>query len=632
MNPTTIDPATIQGIQASLAQYKSGGNGATGAAPPAAPVTPVPGMPPATPSPSTDPTVSGISASLANYKAGKNNGTYTPTTQPPKDPGALADFAKGLFGAPATILARPVQAAAELAGATSDQVDAATKKIPLFGGLIAPVDQNFSDVGKDVGRGIETVALGTGAPIAGGALFGVGNSLEQGNSLLSAQTAIDAALGGAGGKVLDWVGKPLLNGAGKVIGTITPQVIKDVAAGGAKAITTFAEDHQLLGGIASKPAAALAKGLQGVDTAIGGAVNKAGTALKEGVAGQYPGFNPTEHYQAINEHDILRPTTVNEPRFAKATRIYDNAASRGINLEKVATDNGIIHDQIAEGGRYNTTDVADNLREGNYQASEALARPAIEAAQAGVPHVSIQDVKQSILSHIDSTPNSQIDPADRAYMKAQVEKRYAPGSPADLAHPNGYNLTDLHDSRILGAKNGKFNPDGTHAENRRADLSRIEGSTFSDVFDKAAPSDLPINAFRQQLEKNFKLADYLDALNGKAVPQGITQKAVRLFGRAVGGVLGSKIGGFPGFLFGSRGGDMLFNAFETLPNPIKTHVLQSVKVKDPAIYGELLKYIGEQADARSARLALPAAGQSSAVAPPSPTLFSPPGGQATPNL
>lgn len=152
-------------------------------------------------------------------------------------------FLRSLVSAPATIIARPIQAIAELAGASSQQVDETTKK--LTGGLVAPVPQNGADVKKDVGRAAETVALGL-SPVAGGVAFGVGNSLEQGNDLFSVQTALQAALGAAGGKVLDLIGKPVFNTAGKAIATVTPQFLKDLAGKGTQAIIDFAAQHEIL--------------------------------------------------------------------------------------------------------------------------------------------------------------------------------------------------------------------------------------------------------------------------------------------------------------------------------------------------------------------------------------------------
>lgn len=548
-----------------------------------------------------------------------------PTEQ--KGNNILAAFAKGVFGAPATLLARPVQAVAGLAGVSNEDIDTATKKIPILGDLIAPTPKNFGDIPAEVGRGAQTVALGLG-PIAGGALFGAGTSLEQGDDLLSTQTAFNVALGAAGGKILGLVGKPLLNATGKVVGTITPKVLKDVATSGAKGIQEFAANHQILGGVAAPLSESLAKGGQAIDNAVDNTFKKGGQAVKDVASKQFPQLNPTNHYTAVNERDILRPTTVNEPKYHKATAVYNDAKAKGIDLEKVASERGIIHDQIAEGGKYNTLDAADNLRQNNYQVSDTIARPAIKAAEPGVALVPLEQVRSSMISRINKIPASQIGDEERATLIKQIKSRYADGSAADTAHPNGYSLTELHDARIAAQKNGGYKVGQSASDALKAQRSREEGRVFSEIFDSSAPEELGIKPFKKELEKNFLLADYLESLNTKKVPAGITKKAVRLFGRAVTATVGGKIGGFPGSILGAQYGDMLFNSFETLPNPIKMAVLQAVKKEDPKIFGELVKYIGTKETERLMTKGLPSAGGSAFKETP-PTIFTTPGGKST---
>lgn len=214
----------------------------------------------------------------------------------------IGDLAKSLVSAPATMVARPVQAAqsaGQLFGsdtkgladvaqrgadtmlalekarnaaaaqgkdtshfdktiadmrATPDyagnEINAETNYQPSSGGIVAPAPQNTADVKKDIGRATETVALGLG-PVSGGAAFGAGNSLEQGNDLFSGQTAFQTALGAAGGKLLDVIGKPVFDAAGKQIGKVTPQFLQDLASKGTKAIQDFAAAHDILPDFAS---------------------------------------------------------------------------------------------------------------------------------------------------------------------------------------------------------------------------------------------------------------------------------------------------------------------------------------------------------------------------------------------
>lgn len=221
---------------------------------------------------------------------GYDTSSYVAPPTPPESPAAPAkdgfvkSTLKSLVSAPATMLARPIQAGAELLGASDTQVNNVTKK--LTGGIVAPVPENGADVKKDVGRGIETVALGAGSPVAGGAAFGAGNSLEQGNDLFSGQTAFQTVLGGTAGKVLQLIGTPILNAAGKVVGKVTPQFLSDIASQGTKAITDFAAAHDILPDVASKAINGANDAVAGAESKVAGAVSDAKSAVVNKVKGQ----------------------------------------------------------------------------------------------------------------------------------------------------------------------------------------------------------------------------------------------------------------------------------------------------------------------------------------------------------
>lgn len=136
-------------------------------------------------------------------------------------------------------IARPIQAVKTILGATPEE---ASVKVPGFGTIEAP--KSAEDVYKDVGRGLQTIALGAAGPISGGAAFGAGTAISEGKDL---GTVALYGIGGAiAGKALDVVGKPLLNAAGKVIGKITPQVIQDSVASGAKLVSDTAGNIKIM--------------------------------------------------------------------------------------------------------------------------------------------------------------------------------------------------------------------------------------------------------------------------------------------------------------------------------------------------------------------------------------------------
>lgn len=158
----------------------------------------------------------------------------------------MKELAKAVVEPVATMTARPIQLGAELLGASDESVNEFTKK--YFSDWVAPTPQNAKDVYKDVGRGIQTVltgGLGTTAKSAlglatkkgattglgklsttgaiEGAGFGLGASMEQGNDILSKDTAKSVALGTGVGAVLPVAFK----GLGKVIQGAEKPIIKD---------------------------------------------------------------------------------------------------------------------------------------------------------------------------------------------------------------------------------------------------------------------------------------------------------------------------------------------------------------------------------------------------------------------
>lgn len=606
-------------VQMTRAQYEAK-YGTSPTAPVASPVAPAPVVSaptptPITPTPSTTP-ASPVKMTRAQYEATYGTKPAVPEASVAPEPkgSTLGNMAKSLFSAPATLVARPIQLGAELFGASPESIDQFSKD--KLGGVVAPLPKTYGDVKKDVGRAIETVALGTGAPISGGAAFGLGSSLEQGNDLFSTQALFDTALGAGLGKLTDIVGKPLLNTAGKVIGKITPKILKDVASKGTDAIAKFAADHQLLGGVAAPASEKIAKGFQAVDEKAGqlfsGAKDKAG----EIITSQYPGTSKQaiqDHFKNVDKSNFEKPTTkLTEPGYKKANEIFEKAKTQGTNLADEAVNNEIQHDTLIDGKKYNTLDTAESLKNDAMKSSHDLIRPALAAAEPGVQKVPLTKVRERMLSEANSIPASKITDAERKTMIRRINAEYGLGSPADIAHPDGYSLTDLHDAKISHSANGKYTPFGTPTQNFPARISRKQGNAFKTLLEDAAPKELKIKEFNHELEKKFQLADYLEALHGKKVPQGVVRKAFDLFGKVLGASAGSQLGGGLGGVAGYHIGGMLFNSFDNLSNPVKAAYLRGIEKTSPEVFKAFKDYIGNEETARLMRLALPAKGGTSA--------------------
>lgn len=153
--------------------------------------------------------------------------------KPEEKDGFFTSLAKGIIEPVATMVARPIQAGAELLGASEEDVNKATKNIA--GDWIAPVPHNFGDVTKDVGRAAETVALGMPVGTIGkaatmGAVAGAGAGLESTGKLEDAakQGAIGAGLGAAGGAVSNVLKKIPSWLAGDAFKDLSPEQVQKV--------------------------------------------------------------------------------------------------------------------------------------------------------------------------------------------------------------------------------------------------------------------------------------------------------------------------------------------------------------------------------------------------------------------
>jgi len=534
-----------------------------------------------------------LDAVMNNYYAAKNRG----------DTVAMKQYLEQ-SKLPSKLLQDQLDTGLNPALAKANASDANINKVNL-GGIIAPTPQNMADVKKDVGRGIQTVALGIeGAPLTTGAAFGFGSSLEQGNNVFSMATLENTLLGMGMSKALDLVGKPILDFTGKVVGAITPQMLKDVASKGSLAVKDFMAQHEIAGGALKPLTEKINAGANAIDTGINKGASSLWSGTKDIAKSQYPNLtkeNLQEHYVNVEKKNFAEPAIKNEAGYKKAKGIYDNAKANGTDLAQVAVDNGITHDSILEGKKFNTLDTADNIRTDAMQTSHDLMRPALAAAENSVSRVPLADLQSEMLSNIDKIPKSQITDLERAQMKAKVNAEYGAGSPADIAHPNGYSLTDLHDGKINTSLKAKHNPLGTIADNLTAQTNDEASGVFKRVLEKKAPPELKVKDFNAELTKKFQLADYLESLHGKKAPQTLAQKSVNLFGKMTGAGFGnSLVGGYGGFA-GYHLGGILVDSFQNMSNPIKAAVLRDLELSKPVIFQAFKDYFGDAEIARMLR-------------------------------
>lgn len=555
-------------------------------------------------------------SALAQKFGGTDSQPAQVATPTPQSGGStIGNFVKGIVSAPATLIARPFQAIAEFAGASSESVDAFSNK--YSGGLVAPVPQNTSDIVKDFGRGIQTVALGAGAPLASGAAFGFGSSLEnQGSDIASipgVTNALVSTLAGMGaGKALDLIGKPLINAAGKVIGTITPKTLQDVVSKGSEAVSNFMAHHEIVP-TATKPVInAIPKIAEKIDSKVGSLFTGAGNKVKSAIQSQYPDAtkeNIAKHYENVEIKQLFKPVTEPGPRFKDATNIVQDAKKKGIDLEKIAADNKIYFKDHINGKNFDTQASADALSSETMRNGPDIIRPSLAAAEPGVQRVPISDIKNEILVRLSEVPDAKLSPEQKLDFAKKITEEYGDASVSAASHPNGYSLTNLYDSKLQTSsglyKTPKNGGVPTISDQLTSKQKQIESQAFDYILRKNTPKEVGLDDYFKAQEGRFALANYLRSLDNKIAPQTLFQRGVKRAAQLGGATTGASVAGPFGMFSGYQFGGILADSFAKIPNPGKIYFLKSIGKTEPEIYVIMKQFTSEANIAKELRKALP---------------------------
>jgi hypothetical protein len=423
------------------------------------------------------------------------------------------------------MIARPFQAAAELLGASSESVDKFSRE--KLGGFVAPVPQNAADVKKDVGRGIQTAAFGLG-PVSGGAAFGVGNSLEQGNDLFSTQTAFQGVLGLGAGKVLDLVGKPLLDAAGKVIGKITPQVLKDVASKGAGAISEFAATHNILPETTSK---AFNAGVDKVESIANKPFNVAGDLIKK------PFIKTPESIVNAREKELAAIDS-NYVNMRKASGFSKDA---GVASRKRIANTDVLAGSVDENGLIRTQTpggAIDQYKAQTLDGAEQVVRKNLERLGE---KVNLNTVEKQLTKSVNS---SSLEGADLKTALNNIKKEIS-GYKLKADANGDVPLTLIHDAKINTTNGINYLTPPEIKTSRKAIASGLRKI----IEDTSSFNTKEVNV---EIGKYLDDISFLERLDGKRVKGGKLGKYfAQITGNIAGGIAGGAVGGIPGSAVGT---------------------------------------------------------------------------------
>ena len=446
-----------------------------------------------------------------------------------KQEGFFKGVYKSLFSPVVNLIARPGQAVQALAGQ-----EPSTGK---FLGLDVTAPKTGKDVLKDVGRGIETVAMGIG-------VGGTPNIIKTGIKQGIKQGAKEGAVIGLKSSPLIGAGASLTSGE-----TDIKQIIKDAA----------------------------------VSTAIGTPLSAGLGGLIPGVAGVGKKFTQ----QGVRDElgNIFRQTA---SKYVKPQAILDQAEQVS-KTDPIAVLQMYGKNTIPEmkGGGADTQEAQAFLRSKIGELSN-LRNEDLFLNDTRIPLQSYRQYANELLDAQNwSTAKKEAERVKLNKVIDNIENGYkdSPKNVDGIELPE-LNLIKSEQTALSKSYNNPSPGDFSY------DTHSIAGKAARDLIELSTESET-VKDLNKLIQSHYDAVDFLDAINGKKVHGGALSKAfLKLGGDVVGAVAGQAVGqpivgAVTGHLISGKVADIIQNRFIT--NPIKRMLINNLKEQSPKEVQAVLK-------------------------------------------
>ena len=316
----------------------------------------------------------------------------------------------------------------------------------------------------------------------------------------------------------------------------------------------------------------------GVNALIPGAGTAFSAALGAGMKGAKQVAKLRDPQTHLNEvaksWDV--PENAKNAKFDKAKAIDRQTQAKGFDVKQELAQDKVFVDNHVTDGKYDTKDVANTYRQKAGGGSEYLDK-AIKLNDSAVKHVSSKDLYQEAINSIDPT-NTKNDSIIKYLQKeAGLQK-------------DTFKFSDIYNKKKYYGNNANWKmgmPGDGIAEEANAILNKV----FKDkLIEKGKQAGIPVEEFLAMQEQNYKVADYLDSLDGAIVPSTKMQKFRRGVLKVGGALLGSK-GGPYGAVAGYHGAGLLDNIIGDLPKPLRDAVMKDYVKATPQVQKQMIEII-----------------------------------------
>lgn len=507
--------------------------------------------------------------------------------------GFLASMGRSIITPIASLIARPIQTAALIAGKTPQEIDVATKRIaPYFGNDLA-TPKNELDVLKDVGRGFETVALG----------FGTGG-LAAGKTVLGAVVPKVLQTPGVVGAVKTGF-KGLAKEGFKEGAKIGLQGGTFMGFGQGLEQATEQPPEEAFKTVFLNTALGAGTGLVG-----GGVLGSATPLVVKGVSGvaKFANVTDLENKLSTGYKRILNPT---------ARQIKVDSRFGGDSFTFLAQELPDLPISVNKDGRIVADDALEVAKQ-KYTAEATAYKPIIRNSGK---YIGVDE----IIAKAKAQARKEFDGTDLEKAELQIENEinaYLRNTPQDVnVTADGRRFITL--ARADDIKTYSWNRGrgwGTPEAEVWNDTNNLIGHSIKDAIEKEIP-DANIRAMNKRLGQWKNAIDMLERRNGNVSGSGgkLSKYIIRATGTTVGSGLGLDQGGLTGGLTGTGIGFLTANTLAVmLANPnVRLFVVRQIlrnlrKAGRTDMIQEAQKILQEQ----SSKYLLPARGGTSYVEKP----------------
>jgi hypothetical protein len=314
------------------------------------------------------------------------------------------------------------------------------------------------------------------------------------------------------------------------------------------------------------------------------------------LAKQIPEIKPNiikkaqDYYSKSELKEFNKPASLPDAQYKSASEIWRNSKSKWVDLWEVAINDGIQFYTLDDGGKFNSIDAAKSVREDAIKASNDMVIEGLREADKFTEPTSANKLRGELLKQLEN---------DKTLTLAQKEARikYIDREFDGIIKDYGEELSleSMQKGKVKFDRNSKYDNEWLPSDSNIYKANKAIADKLRASIEIGAWDNLPVLAVNKELWKHFALADYLDELHWKKVPQSKLSKFVKIGAKAVWWTTWATIWGWPIWAFAwYQTMAVLFDTLQNIPSPMRVKMLNSIKRENPEAYRKMQEFILQQ--------------------------------------